>query len=93
MQRVWLEYRDRGVIFLGAFVHGTSEQIRTFAETYHLTFPVGEENGTVADTLGATTLPETVFVSPAGRIVGRHKGTIGYDALVAGVESIVEPAK
>lgn len=65
------------------------KDIRKFAEKYKLSFPVGKDNG-VAESLDASTIPETIFINRDGEILSRHKGTIYFDELKSGIEEIIK---
>ena len=82
-----MQYKDKGVLFLGVFASKDNE-IKAFADEFHLTFPVGTENG-IATTLGVKAIPETLFIGKDGQIVSRHSGTIYYEELVAGIERLL----
>jgi hypothetical protein len=60
--------------------------IRQFAAKYHLTYPVGLENG-IANALGAVGIPEVIFINKKGQIVKRHLGPMKYADLVSGIEA------
>jgi len=56
-----MEYKDKGVVFPGAFYMSKRKDIKKFGEQYHLTFPVGKAKG-VARELRVETVPETIFI-------------------------------
>jgi peroxiredoxin len=88
LQKAYLSYKNRGVLFLGVFVKSDENDIRKFAETYHVTFPVGKDNG-IARKLAANSVPVTVFITKNGRILKRHFGPLDYTRIVMGIESII----
>lgn len=67
----------------------SDDDIKKFAETFKITFPVGKENG-VAGILGVRGIPVTVFIDRKGRIVKRHIGTVTYADLSADIEAILK---
>jgi hypothetical protein len=67
----------------------TKKEIKEFAEKFHVTFPVGQENG-IAEALGAEGIPETIFIAEDGRIVKRITDTIHYSELESGIREILE---
>ena len=88
MQRAYLAYKDSGVVFLGIF--GSKEkEIKAFADKFHLTYPVGKENG-IATILWVKAIPETLFIDREGRIIKRHSGTINYEELTAGINVLLK---
>jgi peroxiredoxin len=89
LQKAYLSYKDRGVVFLGIFVRSGDDEIRKFVEAHHITFPVGKDNG-IARGLRATAIPTTVFISGDGRIVRRVFGPVDYSRIVLGLEQIIK---
>jgi len=83
-----LAYKEKGVIFLGAFVQSEEKDIIKFANKYQLTYPVGMENG-IAEALGANGIPETFFITRDGRIAKHHTDPINYKVLSEGIEEIL----
>jgi hypothetical protein len=65
------------------------KEIKEFAEKFHITYPVGQENG-IAEALGAEGNPETIFIAGDGRIVKRHTDTINYSELESGIKEILK---
>ncbi|VAW37769.1 hypothetical protein MNBD_DELTA03-814 [hydrothermal vent metagenome] len=63
--------------------------IKEFAAKYHLSYPVGQENG-IAEALGVTGIPEFVFVDKEGRIVKRHSGNLSYNELVRRIKGLLK---
>ena len=59
-----------------------------FAETFHLTFPVGQENG-IAKALEAGKLPTIFFISRDGQVVKQLGGKVSSEELNAGIEAIL----
>ena len=82
-------YKDQGLIILNVFVGSKSKDIKEFAETFHLTFPVGEDNG-MAETFKITGISATVFIGKDGEIKKRVKGSIDYKVLHAGIEQLLQ---
>ncbi len=64
-------------------------EIRKFAETYKITFPVGKDKG-LAVMLGARGIPTTIYIDRMGRIVKRHIGRVTYADLSSAIESILK---
>ena len=89
LQRAYLEYKDKGVLFLGVFTMSKEKQVKKFAEKYQLTFPVGLENG-IAESLGAKGMPETIFINRNGLITKRYVRKVKYKNLKTGIEQILK---
>lgn len=67
----------------------SDDEIRTFTETYKMTFPVGRENG-IAEKLKVRGIPATIFVAKDGSIIKRHIGSITYEELSTNIEAILK---
>lgn len=89
MQRAYLAYKEKGILFLGVFAQNRDEDIRMFAGKYQLTYPVGKENG-IAEALGADGIPVTFFITRDGKIARQHTDTINYKVLSEGIEEILK---
>jgi thioredoxin-related protein len=68
---------------------GDDDDIRKFAETYKITFPVGKDKE-LAKMFGVMALPVTVFVSKDGKIVKKHFGVITREELNSNIEAILK---
>ena len=88
MQRAYQAYKDKGVVFLGAFATSKEKDIRKFVGKFDLTYPVGVENG-IAEALGAKGIPRTFFISKDMRVIERHSGTISFKELEDGIKKIL----
>ena len=84
-----MEYKDKGVVFLGLFYMSKRKDIEEFAEKYHLTFPVGKAKS-AAKAIRVETIPEAVFISRKGEVVKRLKGKFTRQELLAALEQILQ---
>lgn len=65
------------VAFLGIAANDAPAAARAFAAEVHVTYPVvSDSSGAIATRYGVFGLPTTVFVSPSGKILGRHIGEL-----------------
>ena len=74
---------------MGVFVESGESDIRGFAAAYHITYPVGKDNG-IARQLNTFGIPLTIFVSRNGMAVKRYIGAIDYKELVAGIDAALK---
>jgi peroxiredoxin len=88
LEKAYLAYKDRGVLFLGVFVESSQDSIRKFAGKYDLTFPVGTGTG-ISELFGRKPLPAAAFIKRDGTVWKKHFGQVGYDELVLGIEEIL----
>jgi len=72
------------VAFLGIDSNDTSKGAMAFLAQVHVTYPVASDpHGDLAASYGLVGLPITVFVSPSGKVLGRHIGQLSAGALQA----------
>ena len=72
------------VAFLGVDSNDTTSAARAFLAQVHVTYPaVSDPTASLANGYGLFGLPTTVFISPTGKIVGRHIGELQADTLRA----------
>ncbi|UCE80211.1 MAG: TlpA family protein disulfide reductase [Nitrospiraceae bacterium] len=84
-----MSYKNRNVLILGVFVGSKERDIRHFIEKYHVTFPVGKDNG-LAKKLGTRIIPTTVFIAKNGTIMKKYSGPADYSTIVLGIEEILK---
>ena len=77
LQRLWEEYRKRGVVFVGVDFNDVAGDARRFVRKKGLTYPmVRDRAGSVANRYDLTGVPETFVVDRRGRVVEHFKGPI-----------------
>jgi len=79
---------ERGkVAFLGIDANDSSSAARAFLAQVHVTYPaVSDPSNGVAIRYGLFGLPTTVFISPTGKILGRHIGELHAATLRAALQ-------
>ena len=66
-ERIWQEYRDQDVVFVGVAVSDEEEDVRAFAEKVGVSYPLGlDTSGKITVAYRATTLPTTVLIDRRG---------------------------
>lgn len=77
LERVWREYQDRGVQFLGLNVRDQEAAAHAFREEFGVTYPsFYDESARLTFELRAQVLPTTYVIDQDGRIVFRLTGTV-----------------
>ena len=77
LEREWLRYHDRGVIFLGVDYHDLSQDARRFVAAHGLTFPMLEDgSGSVTGSYGIKQVPETYVLDRQGKVVAHLAGPV-----------------
>jgi cytochrome c biogenesis protein CcmG/thiol:disulfide interchange protein DsbE len=74
LEKLWRQYRDKGVVFVGIDSNDASSDARRFVAAHGITYPVvSDANGLVAaNRYDIAELPVTYFVDRHGRLVGQH---------------------
>lgn len=70
LERVWQEYRDRGVTIVGVTYADEDDNARAFIDEYGLTYPIGPDRGTVisGDLYNIRGVPETFIIDQTGHV-------------------------
>jgi len=90
LERVWQEYKDRGVMFLGIDVQDNDDDAKEFIQKYGVTYPNGPDKSDIALDFGMLALPETFFIDKEGQIVGKFAGAITAEQLRTFVEELLK---
>ncbi len=71
LERVWRDYRSRGVVVVGIDTNDATSDGRTFLSAHGITYPaVGGAGYGLAGRYGVPDLPATFVINPKGHIVG-----------------------
>ena len=85
LEAEWKRWGPRGLLYLGLSVRESADSARVFAEQHKITFPiVGDPTAKAARDFKLSGIPETLFISNTGRIVGRVIGGASIGQLEAG---------
>jgi cytochrome c biogenesis protein CcmG, thiol:disulfide interchange protein DsbE len=88
LQSEWERLGRRGVLFLGLNVLDAPAVARRYREENDVTYPsVEEKRAETARELGARGVPETLFISKSGNIVGRVIGGVSLAQIEVGVRA------
>lgn len=70
LERVWQDYRERGLILLGVDYVDTEDAAKKFIQEYGMTYPNGADLGTrISQTYRITGVPETYFITRDGKML------------------------
>ncbi len=77
LERIWQQYKDRGVVVLGVAYTDTESGARDFIAEFNQTYPNGLDLGTkISDKYHITGVPETYVVDQNGNIAWTRFATI-----------------
>jgi cytochrome c biogenesis protein CcmG/thiol:disulfide interchange protein DsbE len=87
LERGWRTTRTTpGVLFLGLNMQDLTGDALSFLNEYGVSYPtIRDESDDVAHRYGVTGLPETFFISPAGKVVGHVIGVVNAKQLSEGI--------
>jgi cytochrome c biogenesis protein CcmG/thiol:disulfide interchange protein DsbE len=72
LERVWNDYKDQGVVFLGLNTNDPLKNALDYLTQYGITYPNAPDEGSrIEDAYRITGIPETFVISTQGKIV-RH---------------------
>jgi len=86
-------YRDRGLVIVGISTDDTAEQIRPFAATFKVSYPllVGKDREDVFAAFGlGNGIPMTVFIRPDGTLAERLQGINTKKWFVQQIDALVD---
>jgi cytochrome c biogenesis protein CcmG/thiol:disulfide interchange protein DsbE len=93
LEAAWHEYKDRGVVFVGANIQDKEPDARAFLEEFAITYPNGIDRGSkIAIDYGVWGLPETFLIDREGRIVYKHVGALGWSTVTGKLDEALRGA-
>lgn len=85
LERIWNQYRDKGVVVLGIDIQDLTSDALAFVEEYGLTYPSLRDGSDDSKTaLEATGVPETYLVDRQGRIALHLAGPVSSTTQLSG---------
>jgi thiol-disulfide isomerase/thioredoxin len=88
LQSEWERYGPRGVLFLGLNVQDSAQAAKRFRSTFGVTYPAAaEKEAETAKGLGATSVPETFFLSESGKVVDHVVGAVSLADVELGIRA------
>jgi peroxiredoxin len=91
VEKVYRDFKNKDVQFVGIFVKDRESEVQKFVQTYGLSFPVGLDDGRkIADSYKFIGTPFTVLVSKQGQIVERKAGPHGEKAFREKIEKLLK---
>jgi len=91
VEKVWRDYKDRGVVFVGVNVSDARQDALDYIKEFDITYSNGPDQGKkIYNTYGVTGFPETFFVNRQGIIVRKYVGPLDEQTLAAFVEELLQ---
>lgn len=90
LERVWREYKDKGVVFVGVNVNDITAKAMAFIEEFDITYPNGPDlYSRISRAYRITGVPETLFITSDGQVTERHIGPISEAKLRTALEELL----
>jgi cytochrome c biogenesis protein CcmG, thiol:disulfide interchange protein DsbE len=88
LEQGWRSFGPRGVLFLGLDIQDVRDDGESFIRKHGATYPsIREPSRDVANSYGATGIPETYFIDRRGRVVAHVIGVVSDRQLAQGAVS------
>ncbi|MCZ7574411.1 MAG: TlpA family protein disulfide reductase [Ardenticatenaceae bacterium] len=92
LERIWREYKDRGVVFVGIDIWDTDADAARFLQEFGITYPNGPDpNGEIAIEYGLTGIPETYFITRDGMIAQKAIGIVPEETFRRALDALLQP--
>ncbi|MFQ6059045.1 MAG: TlpA family protein disulfide reductase [Anaerolineae bacterium] len=91
LERVWRDYKDRGVVFVGIDYVDTEPAARAYLKRFNITYPNGPDLGSkISHAYRIRGVPETFFVDKEGQLADFHIGPISEERLIGVIERLLK---
>lgn len=92
-ERVWADYRGRGLAIIAVATHDYDHNARVFARVNKLTFAIGlDPDQTIARRFGLIDIPQYAFIDGRGHTIRRHIGALTEAELRANLDELLRRA-
>ncbi|WP_284141252.1 thiol-disulfide oxidoreductase ResA [Virgibacillus sp. LDC-1] len=93
MQKLYPEYKDKGVEIIAVSLDATEFVVEKFIEKYDLTFPIPFDNKSlVRELYKIGPIPTTYFINPEGVIIEKVEGALTLEKLEGHLKDIQPPS-
>jgi len=92
LERVWREYEDKGVVFVGMNFNDVTAKAVAFIEEFDATYPNGPDPyNRISRAYRITGVPETFLIARDGRLLEWYRGPVTEAMLRDALEEILQP--
>lgn len=90
LQKVYTEYKDKGVVFLGIAIQDTETKARAYVQEFGIAFPVGiDTTGEIAEGYRIYGIPKTFIIGKDRKFAYVHMGEITEADLKREIEKVL----
>jgi cytochrome c biogenesis protein CcmG/thiol:disulfide interchange protein DsbE len=90
LAQVYLEYRERGVEFIGVDIWDRRQDAQAYVDRYDITYPNGiDARGVIAIDYGVRGIPEKFLIDGGGALVKKFVGPMSADSLRAALDELL----
>lgn len=91
LEKIWREYENQGVIFVGVNFRDVPAKAMTFIEEFDITYPNGlDPYNRVSKAYGITGVPETFLIARDGHVVEHYIGPVSEADLRAALKEVLQ---
>jgi cytochrome c biogenesis protein CcmG/thiol:disulfide interchange protein DsbE len=91
LERVWREYQDKGVVFVGVNVSDVTDKALAFIDEFNMSYPNGPDPyNRISRAYGRTGVPETFIITRNGQVAERYIGAVTEAQLETVLEELLE---
>ncbi|MBI5047827.1 MAG: TlpA family protein disulfide reductase [Deltaproteobacteria bacterium] len=91
LQRVYAQYKDKGVVFIGVAVQDTETKVKAYGKEFGISFPIGLDNeGSISELYKIYGIPKTFIIGKDGRFSYIHTGEITEVDLINEIEKVLK---
>jgi len=91
LERLWREYEDKGVVFVGVNFKDITAKATAFIEEFDITYPNGPDPyNRISRAYHITGVPETFLIAKDGRLVQHYIGPITEAGFRAALEELLQ---
>ncbi len=80
---------EQDIEFLGVAVNDSEDKVKTFSRRSGMDYPIGLDNGSIADAYRVNGIPATFFIDGNGQIADTWVGAISEEELTSRIEELI----
>ena len=91
LERVWQDYRDKGVVFIGVTVKDNPAKSMEYNQEFNVTYPTGPDpQEKISRSYGVTGVPETFLIARDGTLARKFIGPVNEVTLKTALDGLLQ---